>query len=102
MAHAATTFNFESEDGFTFCLADMEEKGRECDPWNTLCTKNLKVVVASARTTLKWKSSKEGERLQDGTFKDWLSSRPLALRPIYWEISSDTYTCLIDVAFITS
>ena len=22
----------------------------------------------------------------------WLSSRPLALRPIYWEISSDAYT----------
>jgi len=22
----------------------------------------------------------------------WLSSRPLALRPIYWEISSDDYT----------
>jgi len=42
--------------------------------------------------TFKWKSSKEGERLKDGTLKEWLSSRPLALRPIYWEISSDAYT----------
>jgi len=30
--------------------------------------------------------------LKDGTLKEWLSSRPLALRPIYWEISSDAYT----------
>ena len=49
-------------------------------------------MVASAKTTFKWQSSKEGEAFQDGSFKDWLSSRPLALRPIYWEISSDAYT----------
>jgi len=54
----------------------------------------LKEVVASAWTTFTWQSSKEGERLpvEAGAFKDWLSSRPLALRPIYWEISSDAYT----------
>jgi len=28
----------------------------------------------------------------DGSFKDWLSSRPAALRSIYWEISSDAST----------
>ena len=92
MAHVAIKFNFESEEGFTFCAADTEDKGRECGPWNTLCTKKLKDVVASARTTFKCQSSKEGERPQDGAFKDWLSSRPLALRPICWEISSDAYT----------
>jgi len=26
------------------------------------------------------------------SFKDWIFSRPLALRPIYWEISGDAYT----------
>ena len=42
VAHAAIKFNFESEEGVTFCAADMEDKGHECDPWNTLCTKKLK------------------------------------------------------------
>jgi len=46
MAHAAVKFNFESEEGFTFCVADTEDKGCECDLWNTLCTKKLKEVVA--------------------------------------------------------
>jgi len=92
MAHAAIKFNFELEEGFTFCVADMENKERKCNPWNSLCTNKLEKVVASARTTFKWHSSKKGQRLQDGAFKDWLSSRPLALRPIYWEISSDAYT----------
>jgi len=45
-----------------------------------------------SETTFRWQSSKEAEALQDGSFKDWLSSRPLALRPMYWEISSDAYT----------
>jgi len=92
IAHAAMTFNFESEEGFTFSLADDEEKGIKCNGWNKLSTKKLKEVVASARKTFKWQSSKEGERLKEGSFKEWLSSRPLALRPIYWEISSDAYT----------
>jgi len=51
----------------------------------------LKEVVASAKKTFKWQSSKEGEALKDDSFKDWMFSRPLALRPIYWEISSDAY-----------
>ena len=83
IAHAVTKFNFVLEEGFTFCVADMEDKGRKCGPWNTLCTKKLKKeVVVSARTNFKIQSSKEGERLQDGAIKDWLSSKPLALRPI--------------------
>jgi len=80
------------EEGFNFCADDTEDKGRECDPWNALCTKKLKEVVASAWMTFKWQSSKEGEHLQDGALKDCLSSRPLALKPIYWEIHSDAYT----------
>ena len=87
MAHATMKFNFELEEGFT----DEKENRRECDPWNTLCTTKLKEVVASAWMTFKWQSSKEGERLKDCTFKEGLSSRPVALRLIYWEISSDNY-----------
>ena len=83
----------ELEEGIAFCVADTKNKGRKCGLWNTLCRKKLKEVVASARTTFRWQSPKEGERLQDGACKDCLSSRPLALRPIYWEISSDAYTC---------
>ena len=39
IAHAAIKFNFELEERFTFCVADTEDKGRKCGPWNTLCTK---------------------------------------------------------------
>jgi len=52
----------------------------------------VKEVVASAKKTFKWQSSKEREPLKEDSFKDWMFSRPLALRPIYWEISSDAYT----------
>jgi len=47
---------------------------------------------AESKTTFKWQSSKEGQLRQEDSFKDWMFSRPLALRPIYWEISSDAYT----------
>jgi len=52
----------------------------------------LNEVVASAQKTFKWQSSKEGEALEEDSYKDWMFSRPLALRTIYWEISSDAYT----------
>jgi len=41
--------------------------------------------VATAKKTFNWQSSKEGELLREDSFKDWIFSRPLALRPIYWE-----------------
>ena len=84
-------FNFETDGGFSFCMAPADN-GRECNKWNTLCTTKLKEVVASAQIAFKWQSMKEGELLKDKPFKDWLASRPVALRPIYWEISSDAYT----------
>jgi len=71
------------EEGFTFCASPT---------FNTLSTENLKEVVASAKKTSKWQSLKEGEAFKEDSFKDWMFSRPLALRPIYWEISSDAYT----------
>jgi len=52
----------------------------------------LKEVVASAKKTFKWQSSKKGEAFKEDSFKDWVFLRPLALRLIYWENSSDAYT----------
>jgi len=61
-------------------------------PFNTLSTEKLKEIVAEAKTTFKWQSSKEGQLRKGDSFKDWMFSRPLALRSIFWEISSDAYT----------
>jgi len=83
LAHAAIKYDLKSEEGFTFCASS---------PFNTLSTEKLKEVMASAKKTFKWQSSKEGEPLEEDFFKVWMFSRPLALRPIYWEISSDAYT----------
>ena len=47
MAHAAMKFDFELDEGFSFCCADEEDNGRKCDQWNTLCSTKLKEVVAS-------------------------------------------------------
>ena len=79
----AFKFDFESEEGFTFCVSP---------PFNTLSTEKLKEIVAEAKTTFKWQSSKEGQLRKGDSFKDWMFSRPLALRSIFWEISSDAYT----------
>jgi len=46
----------------------------------------------SSEKTFDWQSSKEGQLQKEDSFKDWMFSRPLALRPIYWEVSSDAYT----------
>ena len=81
LAKESFKFDFESEEGFTFCASP---------PFNTLSTEKLK----EAKTTFKWQSSKEGQIRREDSFKDSMFSRPLALRPIYWEISSDAYTYL--------
>jgi len=47
------------------------------------------------KTAVEWRlenCDKEGQLRREDSFKDWMFSRPLALRPIYWEISSDAYT----------
>ena len=81
----AFEFDFESEEEFTFCASP---------PSNTLSAKKLKEIVLEAKTTLKWQSSKEGQLRREDSLKDWMFSRPLVLRPIYWVISSDAYTYL--------
>ena len=65
---------------------------RASSPFDTLSTNKLKEIVLKAKTTFKWPSSKEGQLRREDSFKDWMFSRPLALRPIYCEISSDAYT----------
>jgi len=83
LANAAIKYDFESEERFTFCASP---------PLNMLSTETLKEVVAAAKKTFEWQSSKEGELLEEDSFKDWILSRPLALRPISCEISSDAWT----------
>ena len=76
-------FDFESKEEFTFCASP---------PFNTFSTKKLKEIVLKAKTTFKYQSSKEGQLRKEDSFKDWMFLRPLSLRPIFWEISSDAYT----------
>jgi len=83
LAKEVFEFDFESEEEFTFCASP---------PFNKLSTKKLKDIVLEAKTTFKWQSSKEGQLRKEDSFKDWMFSRPLSMRPIYWEISSDAYT----------
>jgi len=61
LAHAVIKYDFESEEGFTFCASP---------PFNTLNTEKLQEVVASAKKTFKWQSSKEGEAFKEDSFKD--------------------------------
>jgi len=51
-------------------------------------------VVAEARLQFKWQSSLTvtAAALIDKPFAEWLAPRNLALRPLYWEISSDAYS----------
>ena len=80
LAKEAFELDFESEE---FCASP---------PFNTLSTRKLKEIALEAKTTFKWQSSQEGQLRKEDSFKDWMFSRPLALRLIYWEISSDAYT----------
>jgi len=82
LAKEAFKFDLESEEELTFCASP---------PFNTLSTKKLQEIVLQVKTTFKWQSSKEGQLRKEDSFKDWAFSRPLALRPIYWEISIGAY-----------
>jgi len=52
----------------------------------------LKEVVVSARQQFKWQSTGTDDALKEKLFTEWLAPRTLALRTMYWEISSDAYT----------
>jgi len=83
LANEAFKYDFKSEEGITFCASP---------PSNTLSAEKLKQIVTAAKKTFYWQSLNEGQLRKKDSFKDWMFSRPLALRPIYWEISSDAYT----------
>ena len=63
LVNEAFKYDFESEEGFTFCASPS---------FNTLSTDKLKEIVAAAKKTFKWQSSKEGQLRKDDSFKDWM------------------------------
>jgi len=63
LANEAFKYDFESEEGFTFCASP---------PCNMLSTEKFKEIVAAAKKTFKWQSSKEGQLRKDDSFKDWM------------------------------
>jgi len=91
MVQEAHDFEFSTGRGFAFTLTPEDEK--PCEEWNTLSTSKLQEVIATARQAYEWQSTKEGQPFLDNSFKTWLAVRHVALRPIYWEISSDAYSC---------
>jgi len=90
MVQEAVDFDFSAGRGFAF--KNPEDK-KPCEEWNQPSTSKLKAVIATARTAYKWQSTKAGQPFQETSFKIWLDARHVALRPIYWEISSDAYSC---------
>ena len=47
--------------------------------------------MVSAREQFKWQTAGAEDSLKAKSFETWLEQRNLALRPLYWEISSDVY-----------
>jgi len=78
------------DQGFAFTLTP--EDAKPCEVWNELSTSKLKEVIATARKAYKWQSTKEAKGFENKAFNKWFGSRPVALQPIYWEISSDAYS----------
>jgi len=93
MVKAADTWDFESNDNFNFKILEHEHD-MECDEWNTESTFKLKEVMVSARQQFKCQSTWADATLKANPFAEWLDPRTLALRPLYWDISSDAYTGL--------
>jgi len=91
MVKAASTWDFESDDKFRFKAVEHEHEV-ECNEWNAECTLELKEVLAAARQQFKWQFTAADATLKEESFAEWLAPRTLALRPLYWEISSDAYS----------
>ena len=85
---ASDTRVFESDDYLKFKVLEHEHD-TECNEWDAECTLKLNEVVVSARQQFKWQSTAADATLKDNPFSEWLAPRTLALRPLYWEISSD-------------
>ena len=78
---------------FKFKVMD-EEHDEECDEWNAESTLKLKEIVVSAREQFKWQTAGADDTFRLKSFEEWLEPRNFALRPLYWEISSEAYTAL--------
>jgi len=91
MVKAASTWDFESDCRLKFKALEHEHN-IQCYEWNAECTLKLTEVVASARQQLKLQSTAADATLKDKPFAEWFTLRSLAVRPLYWEISSDAYT----------
>jgi len=83
-------WDWDSDKNFKFKVLE-EEHDEECDEWNAESTLKLKEVVVSAREQFRWQAAGADDSLKSKSLEAWLKSRNLALRPLYWEISSDTY-----------
>ena len=54
--------------------------------------KEIERDCAESEDNLQVAVVERGQFRREDSFNDWMFTRPLALRPIYWEISSDAYT----------
>jgi len=60
----------------------------DCGEWNAECIANLKEV----RQRFLWQSTAADATIRNKPFEVWLALRPLAVRLLYWEFSSNIYT----------
>jgi len=91
MVKAADTWDFEFNDNFKIKVLEHKHD-TECNEWNADCNLKLKEVVVSARQQFKWQSIGADATLKEKPLAEWLAPRTPALRPLYWEISSDACT----------
>jgi len=91
LVKAVDAWDWDSDKNFKFKVLE-EEHDEECDEWNAESTLKLKEVVVSAREQFKWQTTGADDSLKSKSFEAWLEPRNLALRPLYWEISSEAYT----------
>jgi len=88
---AVDAWDLESDKNFKFKVLE-EEHEEKCDEWNAESTLKSKEVVVSAREQFKWQTAGADDSIKSKSFAAWLEPRNLALRPLYWEISSDAYS----------
>ena len=91
LVKAVDTWDWDSDKNFRFKVME-EEHDEQCDEWNSKSTLKLKEVVVSVREQFKWQTTGADDSFKSKSFEAWLEPRNLALRPLYWEISSEAYT----------
>ena len=101
MVWEASEWDFAKKEGFTegFLKFTMDADGNQnkceevCEPWNAFCTVKLNEVRQAGRDAFAEQTREDTLTKQKGaSFNQWLKPRQIALRPILWEVSCDTYT----------